>query len=346
MVSRRDFLLRAANGFLGTALGAMWAADGKLAQARLPGEPKAKSVIYIFLCGGFSHIDTFDPKDNKHAGKLMDAIGFGDNNAAMRRPVIPILRTYKNYGKSGIPVSDWFPHVGGVIDDVAVVLSMHCHQTNHFPAVIEHCTGKAIRQFEHPCLASWVTYALGTANKNLPAFVNVGRPSSPVQLSGGYLGAQYSATPFQPGDTPVPDLLPPKEISEVRLERRREDFGQTLGHWGVPAGPYFVLPFFGPSTVRDTVALPVDIYGHPLSHVNDVSARNALGATQVVNTRAAVLGATELLESAALDPYSFQRDAYLQKRRNDIHDGNPPADQERYDLDEPAPAGGAAAAGR
>ncbi|HNL41672.1 MAG TPA: VacJ family lipoprotein [Ottowia sp.] len=134
--------------------------------------------------------------------------------------------------------------------------------------------------------------------------------------------------------------------SEMRLERRREDFGQTLGHWGVPAGPYFVLPFFGPSTVRDTVALPVDIYGHPLSHVNDVSARNALGATQVVNTRAAVLGATELLESAALDPYSFQRDAYLQKRRNDIHDGNPPADQERYDLDEPAPAGGAAAAGR
>jgi len=133
--------------------------------------------------------------------------------------------------------------------------------------------------------------------------------------------------------------------SEMRLERRREDFGQTLGYWGVPAGPYFVLPLFGPSTVRDTVALPVDIYGHPLSHVNDVPVRNSLGATQIVNTRASVLGAVELLESAALDSYSFQRDAYLQKRRNDIHDGNPPVDTERYDLDEDAPAGSAAPAG-
>ena len=133
--------------------------------------------------------------------------------------------------------------------------------------------------------------------------------------------------------------------SEMRLERRREDFGQTLGYWGVPPGPYFVLPLFGPSTVRDTVALPVDIYGHPLSHVNDVPVRNSLGATQIVNTRASVLGAVELLESAALDPHSFQRDAYLQKRRNDIHDGNPPVDTERYDLDEDAPAGSAAPAG-
>ncbi len=220
MISRRDWLLRSANGFLGSAIGALWAADGRLAGARLPGEPKARSVIYIFLCGGLSHIDTFDPKDNKHAGRLMDAIGFGDNNAPMRRPVIPILRTYKNYGKSGIPVSDWFPHVGGVIDEFAVVRSMYCHQTNHFPAVIEHCTGKPLRQFEHPSLASWITYALGTANKNLPAFVNIGRPSSPVQLTGGYLGAQFSATPFQPGDTPVPDLLPPKGTDRAERDRQ------------------------------------------------------------------------------------------------------------------------------
>lgn len=222
MISRRDLLLRSANGFLGSALGALWAADGRLAGARLPGEPKARSVIYIFLCGGLSHIDSFDPKDNKHAGKLMDAIGFGDNNAPMRRPVIPILRTYKNYGKSGIPVSDWFPRIGGVIDEFAVVRSMYCHQTNHFPAVIEHCTGKPLRQFEHPCLASWITYALGTANKNLPAFVSIGRPSSPVQLTGGYLGAQYSATPFQPGDTPVPNLVPPKGTDRAERDRRME----------------------------------------------------------------------------------------------------------------------------
>ncbi|MDQ6664234.1 MAG: DUF1501 domain-containing protein [Acidobacteriota bacterium] len=208
-IARRRFLVQAAAGFLGSAVGALWADDGKMPDSRLPGTPRAKSVIYLFMCGGVSHIDTFDPKDNKYAGKIMDAIGFGDNNAPMKRPVIPCLRTFERYGKSGIPVSDWFPNVGGVIDDVAVVRSMYCHQTNHFPAVLEHATGKPLRQFDHPCLGSWVNYALGSANKNLPAFVNIGRPSSPVQLTGGYLGASYSATPFQPGDTPIPDLLPP-----------------------------------------------------------------------------------------------------------------------------------------
>ena len=219
MLTRRK-LLRLANGFLGTAVGSLWAADGRLPAALLPGTPRAKSVIYIFLCGGMSHIDTFDPKDNKYAGTMMDAIGFGDNNAPMKRPVIPILRTYKRYGQAGIPVSDWFPHVGGVIDEFAVVRSMYCHQTNHFPAVIEHCTGKPLRQFEHPSLGSWVTYALGSANKNLPSFVNIGRPSSPVQLTGGYLGGRYSATPFQPGDTPIPNLAPPP--AATRSERDRQ----------------------------------------------------------------------------------------------------------------------------
>ena len=155
-------------------------------------------------------------------GIAHDAIGFGDNNAPMKRPVIPILRTYKQYGKSGIPVSDWFPNVGETIDDIAVVRSMYCHQTNHFPAVLEGATGKPLRQFEHPCLGSWVSYALGTANKDLPTFVNIGRPSSPVQLSGGYLGASYSATPFQPGDIPIPNLLPPKSSDARQRDREME----------------------------------------------------------------------------------------------------------------------------
>lgn len=211
-----------ANGFLGSAVGALWAADRKLPGALLPGEPRAKSVIYLFMCGGVSHIDTFDPKDNKFAGTMMDAIGFGDNNAPMKRPVIPILRTFQNYGQSGIPVSDWFPHVGGMIDEFAVVRSMFCHQTNHFPAVIEHTTGKPLRQFEHPCLGSWVTYALGSANKNLPSYVNIGRPSSPVQLTGGYLGAAYSATPFQTGSTPIPNLAMPKTANRADREKQMQ----------------------------------------------------------------------------------------------------------------------------
>ncbi len=221
-IHRRGFITQAAGGFFGAALGAMWAQDGKLQDA-IHGphfKPKAKSVIFLFMCGGISHIDTFDPKDNKWAGKLIDAIGFGDNVAEMKRPVIPCLRTFTRYGKSGIPVSDWFPNVGETIDEFAVVRSMWCNEGNHFPAVIETSTGHRGRQFDHPTLGAWVSYALGSANKNLPTFVNMGRASSPVQLTGGYLGANVSATPFQAGDTPIPNLYPPKSSSAAERERQ------------------------------------------------------------------------------------------------------------------------------
>ena len=86
-IARRRFLFQSAAGFMGSALSSLWAEDGQLMQdARLPGTPKAKSVIFLFMCGGVSHIDTFDPKDNKYAGKIMDAIGFGDNNAPDEAP--------------------------------------------------------------------------------------------------------------------------------------------------------------------------------------------------------------------------------------------------------------------
>ena len=223
-IARRKFFFQAGGGFLGAALGSVWADDGKLANPALGPhfQPKAKSVIFLFLCGGISHIDTFDPKGNKYAGQLIDAIGFGDNVAPMKRPVIPCLRTFTNYGKSGIPVSDWFPNVGGVIDEIAVVRSMWCNEGNHFPAVIETTTGHRGRQFDHPTLGSWVSYALGTANKNLPTFVNIGRPSSPVQLTGGYLGATVAATPFQTGETPIPNLKPPAGSTAAERERQMQ----------------------------------------------------------------------------------------------------------------------------
>jgi phospholipid-binding lipoprotein MlaA len=126
--------------------------------------------------------------------------------------------------------------------------------------------------------------------------------------------------------------------TEMRLQRQREDFGQTLGRWGVPPGPYLVLPLLGSSSVRDTVGLPVDWYGHPLGQVNDVSWRNSLRFTDVIDRRAWLLEAGDLLEAAALDSYTFRRDAYLQMRHSLVHDGNPPQDLERYDLDEDEPA--------
>ena len=211
-ISRRRFLHQAGGGFLGAAMGALWAESGEIQNAILGPHfpPRARSVIFLFMCGGVSHIDTFDPKDNKWAGKFIDAVGFGDNQAEMKRPVIPCLRTFTRHGQSGIPVSDWFPHVGSMADEIAVVRSMWCNESNHFPAVIENCTGHRGRQFDHPSLGAWVSYALGTENRNLPTFVNIGRPSSPVQLTGGYLGASVSATPFQAGEMPIPNLIPPK----------------------------------------------------------------------------------------------------------------------------------------
>ena len=102
--------------------------------------------------------------------------------------------------------------------------------------------------------------------------------------------------------------------SEMGVDRRRQDFGLTLGRWGVPTGPYVVLPLLGSSTVRDTLALPVDAQGNLLGSVDPVSSRNSLYALRLVNTRANLLRASEVLDTAALDKYTFTRDVFLNLR--------------------------------
>jgi phospholipid-binding lipoprotein MlaA len=113
--------------------------------------------------------------------------------------------------------------------------------------------------------------------------------------------------------------------SEMGIEKRREDFGQTLGYWGVQPGPYVMLPLFGPSTLRDALAFPVDMQGNVTNSLADEATRNALLVTRLVDTRAGLLKTVDAIKASSLDPYSFVRDAYLQKRRNDIYDGNPPS---------------------
>ena len=103
--------------------------------------------------------------------------------------------------------------------------------------------------------------------------------------------------------------------SEMGIERTRLDFGQTMGRWGVPSGPYLVLPLLGPSTVRDTAALPVDAWGNPMSAINDIPVRNSLYVLRLVDTRARLLNASDTLDSVALDRYSLTRDVYLNLRR-------------------------------
>src|SRR5690606_30291209 len=102
-----------------------------------------------------------------------------------------------------------------------------------------------------------------------------------------------------------------------------EDFGQTLGHWGVGSGAYIVLPFLGPSSLRDTGGLVVDTLAFdPLSYVDEPATRNSARALKLLDKRAQLLPGSDLLDEAALDPYAFMRDAYFQRRENQIHDGN------------------------
>jgi phospholipid-binding lipoprotein MlaA len=142
--------------------------------------------------------------------------------------------------------------------------------------------------------------------------------------------------------------------SRMGLEPHYEDLGQTFGAWGVEPGAYLVLPFLGPSTARDTVALPADWYAYPDQWVSPVAASYGLLGWRVVNTRSNLLDAGRLVDEAALDKYIFIRDGYLQRRRSQVYDGAPPPeDDERYDLPEgadsaapaPAPAASAPAPG-
>jgi len=116
--------------------------------------------------------------------------------------------------------------------------------------------------------------------------------------------------------------------SKMGIDRHTEDFGQTLGHWGVGSGPYLVLPLLGPSTLRDTVSLTMDFNGNPTHRVKPASARYELMGLNLVSKRAQYLGLGDELNDLALDRYSFLRDVYLQKRLSDVWDGNPPEDTE------------------
>jgi phospholipid-binding lipoprotein MlaA len=113
----------------------------------------------------------------------------------------------------------------------------------------------------------------------------------------------------------------------VGLKKHDEDFGQTLGRWGVESGPYLMLPFFGPSSIRDGAGLVADGHVNPLWRVEPVDERNQIVATSIVDKRAILLNKEEVLDAAALDRYAFIRDAYMQRRRSLVYDGDPPREK-------------------
>jgi phospholipid-binding lipoprotein MlaA len=112
--------------------------------------------------------------------------------------------------------------------------------------------------------------------------------------------------------------------TEIGLEKHNEDFGQTFGRWGVGPGAYVVIPFFGPRDVRDTVGLVLDVKADPIANIGHVPTRNTLLVVRIVSDRANLLPADKVIEEAALDKYTYVRDAYLQRRRSLVYDGNAP----------------------
>ena len=122
--------------------------------------------------------------------------------------------------------------------------------------------------------------------------------------------------------------------SEAGFQKHNEDLGQTMGYYGVTPGPYIVLPILGPSTLRDTVGLPVDMAADPWTYKDPANVRNIGTVLRVVDKRAQLLDATSLLEDAALDRYQFVRDGWLQRRRSQVYDGDPPPEPQKPETTE------------
>jgi hypothetical protein len=173
----------------------------------LPG--KAKHVIHIFLNGGLSHVDSFDPKPKleKYAGKTLPM----ENLKTERKTgaAFPSPFKFKKHGQSGIEVSDLFPHVAECIDDIAVVRSMHADVPNHEPSLMLMNCGEA--RLVRPSMGSWVTYGLGTENQNLPAFISMCPGGYPIQESqnwqAGFLPGIYQGTYIDTKHTDIEKLV-------------------------------------------------------------------------------------------------------------------------------------------
>lgn len=212
-INRRAFL-NTGLGFGSLALHAIMQRDSVAAPGMLNGEahfaPKAKSVIWLFMRGGVSHMESFDPKPllNKYEGKTIAETPFAavqdperlkntrvvvvnDANGQQRNEIYPLQVGFKKRGESGIEVSNWFPHIGSVIDDLAVIRSMWTTDDNHGAQVQFH-SGRHMLDPRCPTIGAWVNYGLGTLNENLPQFIGMG-PRFFDRSDGHYLGPAYDA---------------------------------------------------------------------------------------------------------------------------------------------------------
>jgi len=237
--NRRDFLTRSGGGFGALALtellsrqtamagepsSAADATTAPVAPGRGPHfKPTAKRVIFLFMEGGPSHIDTFDPKPllNELAGETLPE-SFGSVVTAMgesRSPLLACQRKWKQHGESGTWVSDWLPHTAELVDDIAVIRSCWQDGINHSPGVCQMNTGSILGG--RPSLGAWVNYGLGTENEDLPAFVVMqdNRNSvvnGPRNWSAGFMPAAYQGIRLQGSGDPIPNLFPPEGFTQSR----------------------------------------------------------------------------------------------------------------------------------
>ncbi|MBL68962.1 MAG: sulfatase [Verrucomicrobiales bacterium] len=238
-LSRRAFLGQSAGGLGSVALGTLLNGEAAAGAQAPHFAPKAKRVIYLFMSGGPSHVDTFDPKPllTKRHGQPMPAEIIRNHQFAMIKERTPRIKgspwKFKRHGQSGISVSELFPHVAGVVDELAVVRSLHTDTFNHDPAVMFLNTGNV--RFGWPSLGAWTSYGLGTENENLPAFVVLvsGKNVQPLLDSywgAGFLPAEHQGTPFRAQGTPVLYLQNPRGISPATRAKQIELIGK-LNQW-------------------------------------------------------------------------------------------------------------------
>jgi hypothetical protein len=251
MKRRRTFLTETGLGFTGLALGAMLQRD-TLVHAATEGwqppdgkphfAPKAKRVIWLFMIGGASQMETFDPKPalNKYAGKTVAETPFTDieKNPFVKKNlreviagihsspsiIYPMQVGHKKYGQSGLDVSDWFPHVGGRADDLAVVRSMWTTDNNH-GAQLQFHTGRHVLEGQFPTIGAWVHYGLGALNENLPQFVVLGEPidsccGGPWAHGAHYLGPEHDGVQLKvDAKNPLPFASPGPDVFQEEQER-------------------------------------------------------------------------------------------------------------------------------
>src|SRR5439155_25479598 len=189
---------------------------------------KAKSVIFLFMYGGPSHIETFDYKPKLYPldGKTIAVKTFGRGGKKNEGRVVGPKWQFKQYGRCGKWVSDLFPHLAGCVDDMAFLHSLYAESPIHGSAMLMMNSGRLLSG--HPALGSWVNYGLGSVNEDLPGFVvmldKTGGPiSGPKNWSSGYMPAAFQGTILRATDTPIFDLAPPpgmtKETQRLPLDR-------------------------------------------------------------------------------------------------------------------------------